>query len=260
MNARYFVCMTRSRHACLKTCPSIRRRPRCAPGASRAAGAPSAAQTPQRAFQPAPRSPARHIKSDWCSPGRPVLAMASSSGPNIERVIAEAYVKAAEVVLDARIVGSGKREAPQPPKRAWVGLEQHLWCWPGRASAATSSARQCLSTPCTPRSSIWRCPRWSRLPRPPWSAGGGRRACPWCWRCAREVAGRPSKPVHPPWGCRRCRRRPPPPAALPWCPPYPYRAVADPPAAMGCSRSRSSWRGAGSRCVCERGTPVWAAS
>ncbi|PRW58175.1 autophagy-related 13 [Chlorella sorokiniana] len=49
--------------------------------------------------------------------------MGSSSGPSVERVIAEAYVKAAEVVLDARIVGSGRRAPPQPQKRAWFNLE-----------------------------------------------------------------------------------------------------------------------------------------
>ncbi|KAI7836686.1 hypothetical protein COHA_009462 [Chlorella ohadii] len=47
----------------------------------------------------------------------------TSGGPNIERVIAEAYIKAAEVVLDARIVGSSKRGLPQPQKRAWFNLE-----------------------------------------------------------------------------------------------------------------------------------------
>lgn len=69
--------------------------------------------------------------------------MGSSNGPSIERVIAEAYVKAAEVVLDARIVGSSKRAPPQPQKRAWVGLEQCA-VLAQRASAAASSARQCL--------------------------------------------------------------------------------------------------------------------
>lgn len=136
--------------------PPEPRQAHAAPARAAPLGPKPAPECVPQSFLPALRSLAPVSRAAQPRQG-PLLAMASSSGPNIERVVAEAYVKAAEVVLEARVVGSGKRGPPQAQKRAWVGREQRLW--------RTALACRCSSSALQP------CP--VRLHAPAVQLGGG---------------------------------------------------------------------------------------
>lgn len=120
-----------------------------------------------------------------------------SSGPTVERVVSEATIKAAEIVLEARVSGltgasrqpGASEQAAQAKGRAWVrgpGRWQGLGRRGRRAGRPGRGDRHPTATPAR-----------SRRPLPPAAVqpGGGGRA--WCGQVAGALAPRDGPAARP---------------------------------------------------------------